>query len=149
MSFISIYGIPHISRQSSYLFCLKSTSWNILILSRGLVSSQGSTTLKMLQFFHRPYFSYPRKWSKIFLHRITTHKIQFSTNKANFIDSPMTKISCISITCLNSMPQYKGKMFSLLLLYFSQTQLIITSVLLLGTISGKVPCFITMETYYF
>ena len=36
-----------------------------------------------------------------------------------------------------------------LLLYFLQTQLIIASLLLLGTISGKVPCFITAETYYF
>ena len=41
------------------------------------------------------------------------------------------------------------EMFSLLLLYFSQTQLIITSLLLLGTISGKVLYFITTKTYYF
>ena len=59
-------GISHISRQNSYLSCPKSTSWNIIILSRGEISSQGTTTLKMLQFFHRPYFSYPRKWSKYF-----------------------------------------------------------------------------------
>ena len=42
----------------------------------------------------------------------------------------------------------RKELFPLLLLYFSQTQLIITSLLLLGTISGKVPCFITMKTYY-
>ena len=30
-----------------------------------------------------------------------------------------------------------------------QTQLFSTSLLLFGTISGKVPCFITTETYYF
>ena len=30
-----------------------------------------------------------------------------------------------------------------------QTQLLITSLLLLRTISGKVPCFITTKTYYF
>ena len=44
---------------------------------------------------------------KIFLHRVTTHKIQISTNDANFIDSQIITISCISITCLNSTPQYK------------------------------------------
>ena len=40
-------------------------------------------------------------------HRVTTHKIQISTNDANFIDSQIITISCISITCLNSTPQYK------------------------------------------
>ena len=44
---------------------------------------------------------------KIFLHRVATHKIQISTNKANFIDSPIITISCVSITCLNSTPQFK------------------------------------------
>ena len=43
---------------------------------------------------------------KIFLHRVTTHKIQINTNDANFIDSPMI-ISCFSITGPNSSPQYK------------------------------------------
>ena len=41
------------------------------------------------------------------------------------------------------------KMFSLLLLYSSQTQLFITSLLLFWTIPGKVPRFITTKTYYF
>ena len=61
--------------------------------------------------------------------------------------SQMTTIPCIPITCLNSTPQ--KELFPLLLLYFAHTQLIISSVLLLGTISGKVPCFITAVTYYF
>ena len=105
-SFIHTLGVSHISRQNS-LFCPKSTPWNIIIFSRGQMSSQGTTTLEMHKFFHRPYFSYPRKWSKIFLHRVTTHKIQISTNDANFIDSQSITISYISITCLNSTPQYK------------------------------------------
>ena len=37
-------------------------------------------------------------------HRVTTHKIQISTNDANFIDSQILTISCTSITCLNSTP---------------------------------------------
>ena len=45
---------------------MKSTPWKIIILSRGQVSSQGTTTLKMHKFIRRPYFSYPRKWSKSF-----------------------------------------------------------------------------------
>ena len=40
---------------------LRGTS---LSFPRGQVSSQGSTTLEIHKFFHRPYFSYPRKWSK-------------------------------------------------------------------------------------
>ena len=40
------------------------------------------------------------------------------------------------------------EMFPLLLLYFLQTQLFNTDILI-GTISGKVPYFITTETYYF
>ena len=32
---------------------------------------------------------------KIFLHRVTTHKIQINTNDANFIDSQIITISCI------------------------------------------------------
>ena len=44
---------------------------------------------------------------KIFLHIVTTHKIEISTNDANFIGSQIITISCISITCLNSTPQYK------------------------------------------
>ena len=87
---------------------------------------------------------------KIFLHRVTTHKIQISTNDANFIDSQIITISCISITCLNSTPQYKRIVPTTTTIFLLlQTQLFSTSLLLFGTISGKVPCFITAETYYF
>ena len=40
-------------------------------------------------------------------------------------------------------------MLPLLLLYFLETRLFNTSLLLFGTIPGKVPCFITTKTYYF
>ena len=87
---------------------------------------------------------------KTFLHRVTTHKIQISTNNANFIHSQLITISRFSITCLNSTPQYKRKCshfyYSIFLL---QTQLSSTSFLLLGAFSGKVPCSITTKTYYF
>ena len=41
------------------------------------------------------------------------------------------------------------EMSTLLLLFSRCTQLFITSLRLLGAFSGKVPCFITTETYYF
>ena len=84
----------------------------------------------------------------IFLHRVTTHKIQINTNDANFIDSQIITISYISLTCLNSTPQYTKKCSHYYYISF-YTQLFSTSLLLIGTISGKVPCFITVETYYF
>ena len=80
--------------------------------------------------------------------KIFLHKIQISTNDANFIDSQIITISCFFP--LHASPQYKGKC-SHYYDYISSgtTQLLITSLLLLGTISGKVPCFTTTKTYYF
>ena len=78
---------------------------------------QGTTTLKM----HKSsieHISHILRMAKILLHRVTTHKIHISTNEANFINSQIITISCFYITCLNSIPLYKRKMFSLLLLHF-------------------------------
>ena len=61
-----LLGIPHIWRQDSFLFCPKSTSSYIILLSMGQVSSQGTSTLKMHKLIHRPYFSYPWKWANSF-----------------------------------------------------------------------------------
>ena len=129
---------------------MRSTPWNITILSRGQISSQGTTTLKMHNFIHRPYFSYPRKWSKIFPHRVTTHKIQISTNDALLILKSLQS-PAFPITCLNSTPQYKRIVPTTTTTIFLllQTQLFSTSLLLIGTITGKVYYFITTKTYYF
>ena len=85
---------------------------------------------------------------KLFLHRVKTHKIKSVLTMLTllilkFLQSPALP--------LHASTQYLNikERFPLLLLYFSQTQLIITSLLLLGTISGKVPRFITTKTYYF
>ena len=80
---------------------------------------------------------------KIFLHRVTTHKIHISTNDANFIHSQLITISTqhldIKENVLTSTTPF-------LLL---QTQLSSTSFLLLEAFFGKVPCSITTKTYYF
>ena len=107
-SSLQTLGVSHISRQNSYSFCPKSTQWSILIFSRGQGFLQGTITLKM----HKSsidHISHILRMAKILLHRVTTHKIHISTNDANFIHSQMITISCFSITCLNSTPQYKRK----------------------------------------
>ena len=101
----------------------------------------GTISLKTLVSGKKSYSTY-HDFTHAYI--VTTHKIQVNTNDANFIDSQIITISCISITCLNSTPQYK-EMLPLLLLYFSQTQLFNMNILI-GTIFGKVPCFITAET---
>ena len=53
--------------------------------------------------------------------KIFLHKIQISTNDANFIDSPMITIACISITCLNSSPQYKGNVHTATTIFLTDT----------------------------
>ena len=55
------------------------------------------------------HISHILRMAKILLHRVTTHKTQIFTNDANFIDSQILTISFISITCINSTPQFKGK----------------------------------------
>ena len=86
---------------------------------------------------------------KIFLHKVTTHKIQINTNDANFIDSQI-----LQSPSFHYMPQPDTslikEMSTLLLPFFSPcTQLFFTSLRLLGAFSGKVPCSITTKTYYF
>ena len=87
---------------------------------------------------------------KIFLLRVTTHKIQISTNDANFIDF----WNLYNLLHFHYMPQLntsliKRKVHTTTTKFVVATQLFITSLLLLGTFSGKIPCFITTETYYF
>ena len=89
-------------------FVRKSTQWSILIFSRGQGFLQGTTTLKMHKSSIDHISLILKKMVKILLHRVTTHKVQIGTNDANFIDSQIITVSCISITCLNSTPQYKG-----------------------------------------
>ena len=86
----------------------------------------------------------------IFLHRVTTHKIQTSTNDANLLILKVLQSlafpSHASTQHLNIKELFPTTTTILLSL---QTQLFRTSLLLFGTISGKVPHFITMETYHF
>ena len=67
-----------------------------LPFSKGQVSSQGTTTFKMHN-LPQTIFLISSKMVKIFLHRVTTHKIQINTNDANFIDSQIITISCIPL----------------------------------------------------
>ena len=87
---------------------------------------------------------------KILLHRVTTHKIHMSTNDATlFILKWLQSLASplhVSTQHLNIKENVLSSTTPFLLV---QTQLLITSLLLLRTISGKVPCFITTKTYYF
>ena len=129
---------------------MKSTPWNIIILSRGQGSSQLLPPLKCTNssIYH---ISHILETVKILLHRVTTHKIQIVPR---ILTSLILKVLQSLAFPLHVSTQHLDtkELFPLLLLllhYFSQTQLIITSLLLLGTIPGKVPCFITTKTYYF
>jgi len=66
----------------------------------------GSTTLKMKNTIFLQNLI-PCIMISLIAYIVTAHKIQTNPNGANFIDSQIFTISCISITCLNSTPQYK------------------------------------------
>ena len=119
-----------------------------LPFSKGQVSSQGTTTFKMHN-LPQTIFLISSKMVKIFLHRVTTHRIQINTNDANFIDSQIITISCIPLHASIRHLTNKRNVHTTTTIFSRCTQLFITSLRLLGAFSGKVPCFITTETYYF
>ena len=63
-SFHHTLNVINISSKISKLNLSKLHSVEYIILSMSQLPSQVTTTLEMHKFFHRPYFSYPRNWSK-------------------------------------------------------------------------------------
>ena len=100
-----LLGYPTYRNNSRTYFCPRSTPWNIILFPEVKCPHRVLLALRCTN-SSIDHISHILENGQN-LHGVTTHKIHISTNDANFIDSQIVTISCISSTCLNSTLQYK------------------------------------------